>query len=216
LKVAKFSKGGYGFASIGLILMMGSLTHLAAQRVGLSFVLVRPTEMEIDQIDKTLEAVNITLWASDSDRTATGTRCQIDFFRNGELTRATGPSSVSALKDYDALDRIPGNVKIVEEIRVCGTFTADNGRQVPRRGDFSGCAGPSRPPKIVVRREMDPVVGAGVLGHEFGHTRGYPNSNLHGDLMFFGGALYFNVTPTQCNCLSRGVSCPVPQPQSQR
>ena len=116
------------------------------------------------QIDA-IEADRIMDDASDLLQTANrpgDVATNVEFTRLGQVTQFTfGNGVINGSADFRAVERLPGNVKVVNQIRWCGqTFVT---------GIVLGCASSNSTSLTVIR--WIPNMEGSLWTHEFGHNR---------------------------------------------
>lgn len=85
-------------------------------------------------------------------------RCNLELMRKGNVTEfSAGDGSIDSGAEFHELMRLPGDVKVVNEINWCGGFMP-----------AIGCALPNAPLVVVSYAPIDGILWA----HEYGHTRG--------------------------------------------
>lgn len=92
--------------------------------------------------------------------------CNVEFIRNGPVTPfATGNGAINSQADFQAVNGLPGQVKVVNQINWCGGL-------VP---NVIGCAPVPGPSLVVVR--FTPSREGILWVHEFGHNKGLSHRN---------------------------------------
>ncbi len=96
--------------------------------------------------------------------------CSVRLVREGDVTEFnTGSGSIDSKADFDAVMRLPGDVKLVDEINWCGKYVVAYG--CARRGESLAV--------VPIAPDM-----AGILwAHEYGHVRGRPHRDADSALM---------------------------------
>lgn len=129
------------------------------------FTDVALTNAEAEQIVNDMTSV---LQTSDG---SSDVACSVTFSRVGGVTSfGQGDGSIDSAAEFNVVDGLAGNVKVVEEINFCGTFDPN----------FSGCskAGVS----LTVER-AGPALEGILWAHELGHTRGLQHRNSETAIM---------------------------------
>lgn len=118
----------------GLGELIASINKASEIMAPLTFAVSESIPITADDIDKALDGANANLKKIDEANDFT---CPIRYVRQGKLTRLQAyftrePTSseseaeygvaVKSAADFQALVRLPGNVKIIDEINWCGTF----------------------------------------------------------------------------------------------
>ena len=128
------------------------------------FSKTRLTDAQVDQIVTDMGSI---LQTQDGP---TDVPCNISFVRDGAVgTFTTGTGTINSRDDYLAVNRLPGNVKVVNLINWCGGL-------IP---NIIGCAPVPGDSFVVVRilAEQEGILWV----HEFGHNQGLdhrPGANL--------------------------------------
>ncbi|WP_133511044.1 hypothetical protein [Candidatus Thiosymbion oneisti] len=96
--------------------------------------------------------------------------CPVRLVRKGDVTEFnTGSGSIDSQADFDTIMRLPGDVKLVDEINWCGRYVV-----------AYGCAQQNKSLAVV------PISSdkAGILwAHEYGHVKGRGHRNADSALM---------------------------------
>ncbi len=129
--------------------------------------------------------------ASDVIQTDSGANdiaCNVELRRSGAVvTFATGDGSIDSAADFSAVNGLPGNVKVVNQINWCGSIGAS----------IIGCA-PVPGDSLVVVRFTESLEGI-LLLHEFGHNQGLGHRNGTDNVMHPSiGASRVGVNATEC------------------
>lgn len=92
--------------------------------------------------------------------------CRVAFERDGNVTTFnTGTGSINSQADFQAVNGLPGNVKVVNQINWCGSLAPN----------IIGCAPVPGSSLVVVRYILN---REGILWvHEFGHNKGLSHRN---------------------------------------
>jgi len=92
--------------------------------------------------------------------------CNVNLVRSGNITAfTTGNGIINSAANFNAVNSLPGNVKVVRQINWCGTLAPN----------IIGCAPVPGTSLVVVRFTANQE---GVLwAHEFGHNKGLPHRN---------------------------------------
>lgn len=98
--------------------------------------------------------------------------CNVAFTRNGNVTTfATGTGSINSEANFNAVNGLPGNAKVVNFINWCGGFAPG----------IIGCAPRPGTSFVVVRYTLNQE---GILWvHEFGHNKGLPHRDVANAVM---------------------------------
>ena len=102
-------------------------------------------------------------------------QCVIGFQRSGPVaTFTTGDGEIDSHAEFNAIVALPGNMKVVNGIYVCGTRSDG----LPNTGVFLGCAPAPGNSLVVVRMDDTSDRQEGILwAHEYGHNRGLHHRN---------------------------------------
>lgn len=115
--------------------------------------------------------------------------CLIRFERDGNVRRfTTGDGSIDSSAEFSAVNGLPGNVKVVNEINWCGSLAPG----------IIGCAPVPGTSLVVVRytSSMEAVLWI----HEFGHNKGLPHRNVADVIMRpFIGITHRRMNTAECN-----------------
>jgi len=102
------------------------------------------------------DATEILQTKDDADDVA----CPVRLVRKGDVTAfSTGTGSIDSQADFDTIMRLPGDVKLVEEINWCGGL----------KPDIKGCARRGESLAVV---PIDPSLTGVLWAHEYGHVKG--------------------------------------------
>ncbi len=118
--------------------------------------------------------------------------CSVSFTRAGHVTTfATGNGIVNSQANFNAVNSLPGNIKVVNQINWCGAL-------IP---NVIGCAPVPGNSLVVVRftANQEDILWA----HEYGHNKGLSHRNVANALM--NGTININnnrVNQAECNAFS--------------
>lgn len=129
--------------------------------------------------------------ASDVIQTDSGANdiaCNVELRRTGGVTAfSTGDGSIDSAAEFSAVNSLPGNVKVVNQINWCGGIGAN----------IIGCA-PVPGDSLVVVRFVESLEGI-LLLHEFGHNQGLSHRNGTDNVMHPSiGASRVGVNDAEC------------------
>ncbi len=121
------------------------------------------TPLDNARADAILADMSTILQTSDG---AGDVACNVGFTRNGDVTAfATGTGMINSQADFTAVNGLPGQVKVVNQINWCGGLAPN----------IIGCAPVPGPSMVVVRFTANQE---GILWvHEFGHNKGLSHRN---------------------------------------
>ncbi len=114
--------------------------------------------------------------------------CDVRFERDGNITTfSTGDAVINSSADFNAVNRLPGNVKVVSQINWCGGFSPG----------IIGCAPVPGDSLVIVRFAADQE---GVLWvHEFGHNQGLSHRDVANAVMRpFIGTTHRRINASEC------------------
>jgi len=96
--------------------------------------------------------------------------CPVRLVRKGDVTAFnTGDGSIDSEADFNTIMRLPGDVKLVDEINWCGRYVV-----------AYGCAQQNKSLAVVpIASNLAGLVWA----HEYGHVKGRPHRNADNALM---------------------------------
>ena len=114
--------------------------------------------------------------------------CDVGFTRNGTTgTFAVGNGIINSLADFNAVNNLPGNVKVVRQINWCGNL----------QPNVIGCAPIPGTSMVVVR--FNAAQESVLWAHEFGHNRGLNHRNVPDVVMNpVIGLSHLRIDPTEC------------------
>ena len=90
--------------------------------------------------------------------------CKVKMKRKGEITTFAAPQFINTQTQMQNAQKLPGNIKVVEQINWCGGFSPF----------IIGCAEPGN--SLVVVR-INPALEGILWLHEFGHNKGLEHRN---------------------------------------
>ena len=105
---------------------------------------------------------------TDDDGTgANDVGCDVNFALAGVVQVFTdGHGDIASEQDFHEIINLPGDVKVVEDVRWCKDAI----------GDIGGCSDGNT---FVVRAGLDPATAGSLWAHEFGHVRGLEHRQDH-------------------------------------
>ncbi|HWM93103.1 MAG TPA: hypothetical protein VN493_20235 [Thermoanaerobaculia bacterium] len=145
-----------------VLLLMGSAAHGAEKSV-----LVTPSRFTTSHLtNRQADSILAGSWRVLRVNHKPGDRpCPVRFIRaEGVTTFSTGDGSIDSFAELDAVEALPGGVKVVNQLNWCGRVSPN----------FLGCARiPSSSFTVVRISVMEDILWA----HEYGHTRGLHHRN---------------------------------------
>jgi len=141
------------------------------------------------QADQILADIGTALQTNDG---AGDVACSVGFTRSGNVTTfSTGTGSINSQADFTAVNNLPGNIKVVNQINWCGGLAPN----------IIGCAPVPGTSLVVVRFTSNQE---GILwGHEYGHNKGLSHRNVANALM--NGTININnkrINSAECTAFS--------------